>query len=384
MRCHSLVLRLVGLLLLGSVVAGPAVAQTLAPPPAALLLRAAVLQEPEIEEPVGILDQGDEPAAVLGDAVADVAEIAGEELRNISDLIRGAAPDAGSFLRISHDENGEPVAMETAVARYVPAFGNGNLVVDLIGVVHFGERMYYQTLNQRFTQYDSLLYELVAPEGTRPDPRQRDRFNMILQKLAVLLVDLEPQLQLIDYSQPNFVHADLSPAGIGQAMRERGENRLTLILGVINDMLRQRNLRKYQMEQWTMNGYAHDAPAHEQVNWREDWRLYTLDPAGASRMKRLLATQLAGTDLGTGLGETIERILIQDRNAAVIDVLRDEVIDGKRHIGIFYGAGHMEDLEKRLLSEFGLRCESVEWLPAWNLQLRPRTPVEVVFKFMRN
>lgn len=372
MRSLSPALRLTSVLLVGAILAAPAIAQTLAPP-ATVLLRAAVLQQ-----------ESDDPAAVLGDAVAEVAEIAGDELRSITELIRGAAPDAGSFIRITHDENGEPLAMETAVARYVPAFGNGDLVVDLIGVVHYGERMYYQTLNQRFTQYDSLLYELVAPEGTRPNPAQKDRLNMIMAKLAVLLVDLEPQLQLIDYSQPNFVHADLSPAGIGQAMRARGENRVTLVLGVITDMIRQYNLQKYQMEQWSMNGYAHDAPAHEPINWREDWRLYTIDPAGASRMKRLLATQLAATDIGSGLGETIERILIDDRNAEVIEVLRDEVVDGKRHIGIFYGAGHMEDLEKRLLSEFGLRCESVEWLPAWNLQLRQRTPVELIFKMMRN
>ena len=34
--------------------------------------------------------------------------------------------------------------------------------VDLIGAVHIGDIAYYQQLNERFKQYDALLYELVA------------------------------------------------------------------------------------------------------------------------------------------------------------------------------------------------------------------------------
>ena len=40
------------------------------------------------------------------------------------------------------------------------------MTVDLIGAVHIGDIAYYDELNKQFTQYDALLYELVAPPGT--------------------------------------------------------------------------------------------------------------------------------------------------------------------------------------------------------------------------
>ena len=42
-----------------------------------------------------------------------------------------------------------------------------DVVVDLIGAVHVGEKAYYEALNKQFEDYDAVLYELVAPEGTR-------------------------------------------------------------------------------------------------------------------------------------------------------------------------------------------------------------------------
>src|SRR5262245_21218507 len=74
---------------------------------------------------------------------------------------------ATKFLRILKDDDG-PTALETAIVRYRPARGNADLTVDLIGVVHLGEKSYYRRLNKVFEQYDSLLYELVAPQGTKP------------------------------------------------------------------------------------------------------------------------------------------------------------------------------------------------------------------------
>ena len=46
-----------------------------------------------------------------------------------------------------------------------------------------------------------------------------------------------------------------------------------------------------------------------------------------------------------------------------------ELANGRKRIAIFYGAGHMADFEKRLVSDFGLKRDRVEWLPAWNLKL---------------
>ena len=53
-------------------------------------------------------------------------------------------------------------------------------------------------------------------------------------------------------------------------------------------------------------------------------------------------------------------------------VLKDVRVELKRatppaSLSIFYGAGHMEDLERRLRREFGYRAESDLWLPAFTV-----------------
>ena len=78
----------------------------------------------------------------------------------------GVNEEFGHFMRIRRDEKRKPVAMETSVTRYIGKDADGKqVIVDLIGVVHIGEKSYYEQLNKEFEQYDALLYELVAPEG---------------------------------------------------------------------------------------------------------------------------------------------------------------------------------------------------------------------------
>src|ERR1700741_2648233 len=76
-------------------------------------------------------------------------------------------PDS-SFLPIQRDKSREPVALQTAIAKYVPASGAKGAEIDLVAVVHIGEKAYYERLSKEFEKYDTVLYELVAPEGAKP------------------------------------------------------------------------------------------------------------------------------------------------------------------------------------------------------------------------
>jgi len=62
-------------------------------------------------------------------------------------------------------------------------------------------------------------------------------------------------------------------------------------------------------------------------------------------------------------------VLIQSRNDAVLKDVRTELkrATPPASLSIFYGAGHMEDLERRLRREFGYRAESDLWLPAFTV-----------------
>jgi hypothetical protein len=270
---------------------------------------------------------------------------------------------ARPFIRVQKDEDGEPIALQTAVVRYVPASSQGELTVDLISAVHVGDRAYYDQLNKLMQSYDVLLYELVAPEGTRipKGGRKAEGPLAVLQPVVKLVLGLDWQVDRIDYTRKNFVHADLSFDKLAEAARKRGDDGLTLALSVAADLLRQQNLQEQRK--------AKAAPAKE-----EEFDLTSLlEPEGAAKLKQMLAEQMA-TAVATdgGLGPTLHTLLVADRNQAAVKVFQRELAKGRKKIGIFYGAAHMPDFEKRLQEDFGLKRSSERWLTAWDLRPRER------------
>jgi hypothetical protein len=264
-----------------------------------------------------------------------------------------------NFIRVERDAKNQPVGLQTATVRYVSAAGDEDLVVDLIGVVHIGEKGYYEKLNKQFEQYDVLLYELVAPQGTRvPKGGGQRSGNPIafLQNLMKNVLDLQSQLEHIDYQKKNFVHADLSPDEMMKVIRDRGDDPVTLFLSVLADMLRQQNVQEQQAEK------KDDEPDIDILQ-------ILTDPHAAVKLKRVLAQQFESGDELAGLGGTLNTILVKDRNKAALKVLDAEIAKGKKKIGIFYGAAHMPDFEERLKADFGLKRDSEQWLTAWNLKI---------------
>jgi hypothetical protein len=273
----------------------------------------------------------------------------------------GKKPAPSKFIRLQRNEKDQPIALETATVRYVPASGEGNLVVDLVGVVHVADAEYYEKLNKQLDQYDVVLYELVAPPGTRVPKggkRKTDNPLALLQQITKTVLQLESQTEQIDYTRKHFVHADLSPAQMAEAIRKRGDDGLTLALSIAADMLRQQNLREMQ-EQKGAGKKGEDV----------DFLALLSDPEGPVKLKRLLAEQLENAASPEGsLGTTVHTILVADRNEAALKVFQKELAKGKKKIAIFYGAAHMPDFEKRLREDFGLRRDSEQWLTAWDLR----------------
>ena len=50
--------------------------------------------------------------------------------------------------------------------------------------------------------------------------------------------------------------------------------------------------------------------------------------------------------------------------------MAEEIAAGKKKIAIFYGAGHLNDMEQRLTGEMHLKRTGEQWLTAWNLESR--------------
>jgi hypothetical protein len=282
---------------------------------------------------------------------------------------------SAKYIRLLRDEDKQPTALQTANVRFTSPKGADGVTVDLIGVVHIGDRDYYKKLNNQFEQYDVVLFELVAPPNTViPKGGKRDSTNPLafLQTAMKSVLGLESQTEQIDYTRKNFVHADLSFEQMAEAIRKRGDTGLTLTLSIAADLLRQQNLQELKKQ---------DAKPGAKAEPEIDLLSMLLDPDGGVKLKRVLAEQLAGTTSGdSGLGKTIDTILISDRNAAAIGALQKELAKGTKKIAIFYGAAHMPDFERRLRDDFGLRPQSPQWLDAWDLRARPRGGLEELLK----
>jgi hypothetical protein len=259
------------------------------------------------------------------------------------------------WVRIQHGPKKEVLSMQTAIVRYAGTAPNGTPVeVDLIGAVHIADTAYYERLNELFKQYDVLLYELVAPEGTKVE-RGRGTSNEhpvgAMQNLAKNVLELDHQLSEIDYTKPNFVHADMSPDDFAKAMADRDDSFLKMYFRLIGAAM------AHQSEMGSKGGPT-------------DMELISalFAPDRPRRLKIVMAKQLADMEnLMVSFGGEEGSVIITDRNKKALEVLKKELAKGKKKVGIFYGAGHLNDMDKRLKQDFKLQPKSILWLTAWDL-----------------
>src|SRR5262245_19941957 len=107
-----------------------------------------------------------------------------------------------SFLRVQRDESREPVALQTAIAKYVPASAPKDVEIDLVSGVYIGEKAYYERMNKDFEKHDIVLYDLLAREGVKPPKsgeHKSDNPLAMLQQGMKLFLRLEHQLEVVDY-----------------------------------------------------------------------------------------------------------------------------------------------------------------------------------------
>jgi hypothetical protein len=252
------------------------------------------------------------------------------------------------FIRI--DEDAAAARLQTAVTTYT----KGAVTVDLVGAIHIGDRGYYEGLNKRFADYEVLLFEMVGGENLvagkfekeaeeKRDPESPmdvlgDVYGMMTGALK-----LSGQKDEIDYGKKNFVHADLTLAEFANLQGEKDES---------------------------VYGFALAAGiAAERAN-----------PEGKIEMGKVMAAMLSGNTnglklelmktLGQGDDQLAsfagESVIIGDRNAKCLQVLAEEMEEGKKTIGIFYGAAHYPDMEERMLKQ-GFKKTAHEWLTAWDV-----------------
>jgi len=372
---------------------------------------------------------------------------------------------AADYIRVVDDAEGNRVRLQTSSRAFKPA-GDGPMV-HLVGVMHIGDRAYYDSLQKFLDQHDVVLYEGVKPSGVgeqatvAPDDNakkviteQRLRLLAILVEKhksksgsypstldamsealprtyarlahgaavdgwghAISLVEiskpgddpfkpgtpsfdlvstgadgaaggdgvdadvrfsdqkplsksetsasqdgiqvqmagalgLEFQLLAIDYSKPNWRNSDLSVDAVQKRLADTGQSGEALFKMLDGSSLSAKfaglvfNLIKSSKQSQAM---------------------------GKLMMVEMLsrADELLGGGGAGGLGKMMQVIII-DRNQAVYDDLKSIIENEKsvKSVALFYGSGHVPDLEKRITSELGYTFAGEEWFSGIDMDLK--------------
>ncbi len=284
----------------------------------------------------------------------------------VNDATVAPVVEPAQFMRFVQDLRG--ARLETAEVTYR---NNGGQTVRLVGAIHIGEKAYFESLNKEFENDDAVLYELVKPKdgviparGAAPAPAGDNPISQ-LQHFMKDTLKLEFQLDVIDYSKPNFVHADLDKETFEKLQAERGESFEQMML---QQLFKAMTDPKAQ-EQDPADGKK---PQDEML---DDVIKLVTRPDMERQLKLLVARQLTEVELkGMGFGDN--SVILGERNKAAMKVLADTLGQGKKKISVFYGAAHMPNLSERLRAR-GFTPASCEWKTAWDLTIRGDQPSAV-------
>ncbi|KAH7372905.1 hypothetical protein KP509_17G028100 [Ceratopteris richardii] len=227
------------------------------------------------------------------------------------------------------------------------------------------------------------------PSRRLPGGRRRS-FNAIslVQQAMACVLKLDFQLECMDYRRENWYHADLDYKTFSALQLARGES----IFSFARDMalVSMKNLSRSGMsgnvDSWRAKLLWASkvlpmpligllliervcAPPDTPFDKAPEVKaLLDLDLSAA--IKVFLAKQLA-TDFTEGASSLIEQsVMIGERNRAALEELKEAIRDGCKKVAIFYGGGHMPDMDRRLRKEFGLVPKKVEWQTAWSIKTK--------------
>lgn len=322
----------------------------------------------------------------------------------------GTVSATGPYMRADNSD-ARVVQLQIAVRKFVPAGGSGP-AVWLTGASHIGDSNYFHALQKHLDAQALVLFEGVGgpadgPEARgaaagRPAAHRRGRASPPtsdspadgstigasqenppagLQGSLAEALGLVFQLSAIDYGRPHFRNSDLSIQQIQRLMESAA--------------------RTDSAKEDSANGGGE----FQQLLQIMDERSFL--GAVAKLMVTLLGsspklqalTKLALIEiLGQVQGDlsqmqalppelrNLMQVLIQARNQTVVNDLKVEL---KRKsppgsVAIFYGAGHMADLEKHLRQELHYRAAGQFWLTAFAVDLEKAGVTDAELQMVRS
>lgn len=277
-----------------------------------------------------------------------------------------ARADGKKFLRFV--DNGNDHQLQTSIVHFQNADG---VKVDLVGAVHVADRSYFDQLNKRFKGYDALLYEMVKPKGMvgigQPTTAEAaagakrhssNSWVSFIQRFMTDQLQLEFQLDRIDYNAPNFVHADLDAETFVERQEARGESMLTLML---NQML-------HELSKPAAAAGDKAAEAGQEMGLMDLVQALQA-PDRARQLKLVMGRQFENMDDALdAMGGPDGSVILTERNAHAMSVLKEQITAGKKNLAVFFGAAHLKGMEAIMTKDMDFKqVGKPEWIVAWDL-----------------
>jgi hypothetical protein len=271
------------------------------------------------------------------------------------------------ILRVHEDTNGT-IALQVAVRDLLPTRRH-QPVIRLVGVTHLGSSNYYHDLQQLLNSQPLVLFEGVGATNKQFMAARSDQYA--LQPALALALGLQFQLNAIDYSSPHFINSDLSVEQLSRIFSgpdtdptDPTDPTEDASLGELLSLM--------------------DGSSWSGVLMRFGVALIGASPRLRATVRLVLVETLGSLegDLSdaTGLPPEVRRlmeVLIRERNSAVINDLADLLERGRKSrtqrlpsVAVFYGAGHLADLERRICAELGYVPGPDQWHTAFDVNPR--------------
>jgi hypothetical protein len=293
----------------------------------------------------------------------------------------GGLSPAGVYTRIANPDT-NTVQLQIALRKFVPAQDPGP-TVWLAAVMHIGESNYYHTLQTFLNTQTVVLYEGInadahphhvhdspgaASHPTPAPPPQANATNSdySMQSTLAHSLGLVFQLDAIDYDRTNFLNSDLSIDQIQKIMsggaplgppgaKGAGGTPFETLLQIMDGSSFLGSLFKAGLQ------FLAASPQLQAMA-----KLTFVEAVG-----RLRGDLADVQGLPPDWKELI-KVLIEARNKNLVEDLKEELkkVPASGSIAVFYGAGHMDDLEKRVTSELHYRPVEEKWLTAFSVDLQ--------------
>lgn len=263
-----------------------------------------------------------------------------------------------TFIRVEGEKVEDPGGLKVAHVALRNRTTGRRVVLE--GVVHIGEKVYYQRLQKRLATYDHVLFEAVRPAdfvGPMTPPPEGSQLSVVAYLSRSL--GLSRQLESLDYTRSNFVWADLSQEEFAKLAGLSGVSELGLLGAVVTSAL------KNSLFTTTPTDTKADL-ASAQIG-EDILSLGMAQNLGEREMKWFLARQLMNAHgLSTEVLDPQLRNALEDaREKRALEVMERTFKEKPRsRVAILYGAGHMPSLQDRLMSS-GYVIDEVGWDQVW-------------------